>query len=188
MVAAACLNNRKNLTIRLMFQDEARFGRMSDPRSCWAPAPKRPTVNLALIREFRYEYAAVSPWDGDIDYMTSEKMNTENMNRFLDQVSKAHEQDFMVMVLDGASSHRCGELNVPENMTLVFLPPYSPELNPTEQIWNVLRRDYFANRVFDSLGAATLQAENGLAHMASNKKALKSLTNWHWINDILKAM
>jgi len=142
-------------------------------------------VNLALIREFRYEYAAISPWDGCLDYMTSEKMNTENMSRFLDQLSETHKQDFMVMVLDGAPSHKCKELKVPENISLVFLPPYSPELNPAEQIWNVLRRDYFANRVFDSLNAATLQAENGLACMASNREALKRLTNWHWISDIL---
>jgi transposase len=187
MVATACLKNQKNLPVRLMFQDEARFGRMSDPRSCWAPAPKRPTVSLALIREFRYEYAVVSPWDGALDYMTSEKMNTENMSRFLSQVSKRHPEDYMVMVLDGAPSHKGKELLVPENITLVFLPPYSPELNPAEQIWNRLRREYFANRVFDSLNAATLQAESGLAHMASNSKALKILTNWHWINASLKA-
>jgi len=55
----------------------------SDPLSCWAPSPSRPVVNLALIREFRYEYAAVSPWDGCLDCMTSEKMNTESMTRFL---------------------------------------------------------------------------------------------------------
>jgi transposase len=184
-MATACINNQQNLPVRLMFQDEARFGRLSDPRACWAPAPNRPTVNLALIREFRYEYAAVSPWDGGLDYMTSEKMNTDNMSRFLVQVSETHEQDFMVMVLDGASSHKCKELKVPGNITLVFLPPYSPELNPAEQIWNTLRRDYFANRVFDSLNTAILQAENGLARLASNRKALKSLTNWPWINAIL---
>jgi hypothetical protein len=187
-VATACIKNQKNFPIRLMFQDEARFGRMSDPRSCWAPAPMRPVVNLALIREFRYEYAAVSPWDGGLDYMTSEKMNTDNMSRFLDQVSKAHGQDFMVMVLDGASSHKCKDLIVPENITLVFLPPYSPELNPSELIWNELRRNYFVNKVFDSLNAATLQAENGLSRMSSDKKTMKSLTNWPWISDILKAV
>ena len=186
-MATACLKNQKNLPVRLIFQDEARFGRMSDPRACWAPAPKRPMVSLALIREFRYEYAAVSPWNGDLDYMTLEKMNTENMSRFLKQVSETHEQDFTVMVLDGAPSHKGKELEVPGNIALVFLPSYSPELNPTEQIWNVLRRDYFANRVFDSLGAATLQAERGLANMASNREALKSLTNWSWIGAILKA-
>ena len=103
-MATACLKNQDNLPVRLMFQDEARFGRMSNPRACWSPAPHRPVVNLALVREFRYEYAAVSPWDGSLDYMTSEKMNTESMNCFLQQINAAHPDDFIVMVLDGAPS------------------------------------------------------------------------------------
>lgn len=185
-MATACLKNENQLPVRLMFQDEARFGRMSDPRSCWAPAPHRPIVNLALIREFRYEYAAVSPWDGCLDFMTAEKMNTENMSHFLAQVSETHKMEFIVMVVDGASSHRSKDLVVPENISLVRLPPYSPELNPAEQIWNILRRNYFANRVFDSLDAATSQAEFGLAEMAANNLTIRSLTNWPWISDILK--
>lgn len=186
-MAAACLKNEHQLPVRLMFQDEARFGRMSDPRSCWAPAPYRPVVNLALIREFRYEYAAVSPWDGCLDFMTTEKMNTENMSRFLAQVGEEHKGEFIVMVVDGASSHRSNDLVIPENVVLIRLPPYSPELNPAEQIWNILRRNYFANRVFESLDAATAQAEFGLTEMAANKPAMRSLTNWPWISAILKA-
>jgi transposase len=185
-VATACLKNESQLPIRLMFQDEARFGRMSDPRSCWAPAPHRPVVNLALIREFRYEYAAVSPWDGCLDFMTADKMNTENMSYFLSQVSEAYKNEFIVMVVDGASSHRSKDLVIPENVSLTRLPPYSPELNPAEQVWNILRRNYFANRVFDSLDAATAQAEFGLEEMAANKLGIKTLTNWPWISDILK--
>jgi transposase len=186
-VATACLKNEKQLPMQLMFQDEARFGRMSDPRSCWAPSPHRPVVNLTLVREFRYEYAAVSPWDGCLDFMTTEKMNTENMTHFLTQVSEAHKNEFIVMVVDGASSHRSKDLVVPENVTLVRPPPYSPELNPAEQIRNVLRRNYFANRVFESLDAATAQAELGLTEMAESKPATRSLTNWPWISAILKA-
>jgi hypothetical protein len=60
------------------------------------------------------------------------------------------------------------------------------QLNPAEQIWNILRRDYFANRVFDALDAATTQAESGLAEMAANKSAIRQLTNWPWISAILK--
>jgi hypothetical protein len=93
-----------------MFQDEARFGRMSDPRAFWAPAHYRPVVNLALILESRYEYAAVRPWDGGLDFMTAEKMNTENMSHFLGQVSEAHKSEFIVMVVDGASSHQSKDL------------------------------------------------------------------------------
>lgn len=184
---AACVKNEDNLPLRLMFQDEARFGRMSDPRSCWAPSPLRPVVNLALVREFRYEYAAVSPWDGDLDFMTTEKMNTENMSLFLQQVSIAHSEEFIVMVVDGASSHKSKNLQVPGNVSLVRLPPYSPELNPAEQIWRMLRHDYFANHVFDELDAAIKQAELGLKNMAANKSATRSLTNWPWISAILKA-
>jgi hypothetical protein len=57
---AARVKNHDNLPIRLMIQDEVRFGGMSGPRSCWSPAPFRQVVDLALIRELRYEYAAVS--------------------------------------------------------------------------------------------------------------------------------
>ena len=76
----------------------------------------------------------VSPWDGGLDFMTAEKMNTENMSRFLDQVGKAHRDQFIVMVVDGASSHRSKELEIPKNMSLIRLPPYSPELNPDEYL------------------------------------------------------
>jgi transposase len=107
---------------------------------------------------------------------------TENLGRPSELLN-----DFIVMVLDGASSHKSKYLKIPENVSLVLLPPYSPELNPAEQIWNVLRRSYFANRVFDSLDAATAQAENGLTQMASDKPNMKSLSNWPWINAILKA-
>jgi transposase len=141
---------------------------------------------LALVREFRYEYAAVSPWDGALDYMTAENMNTDSMSCFLAQISQTYTDEFIVMVLDGASSHKSKDLKVPQNVSLVLLPPYSPELNPAEQIWNALRRDYFANRVFDSLAAATEQAQRGLAAMSAHKEAIRQLTNWPWISAILK--
>ena len=80
-MATACKKNKKRLPVRLMFQDEARFGRLSDPHACWAPAPHRPMVGLALIREFRYEYAAVSPWDGSLDYIAAEKINKLELDK-----------------------------------------------------------------------------------------------------------
>lgn len=68
------------------------------------------------------------------------------------------------------------------------LPPYSPELSPVERLWNSLRRDYCANRVFDSLKSAIDQAETGLAKMAANRSAVRSLTNCPWIRVILNAI
>ena len=80
-------------------------------------------VNLALVREFRYEYATVSPWDGGLDFMTAKKLNTDSMSHFLLQVSEAYKHEFIALVVDGAPSHRSKELKVPENVSLIRLPP-----------------------------------------------------------------
>jgi len=84
--------------VRLMFQDEARFGRMVRIRRCWAPAPVRPVVDNGYEREFTYVYGAISPIEGHLDWMICRKMNTEMMEKFLHQVSSAHPSDFIVMV------------------------------------------------------------------------------------------
>ena len=109
------------------------------------------------------------------------------MNQFLSQVRNAHPGEFIVIILDGASSHKGKDLIIPDNVVLVRLPPYSPELNPAELVWNVLRKNEFANRVFDSLDAVVWQLKNGLSKMATNKSTVKNLTCWPWINDTLKA-
>ena len=66
------------------------------------------------------------------------------------------------MVLDGASSHKAKDLNWPENIKYVRLPPYSPELNPQEPVWDELREKEFPNRVFNDLGAVVGQLQSGL--------------------------
>ena len=150
-----------NLPLRVVFQDEARFGRLSDPRRCWAPAPLRPLVPVALVREYTYAYAAVSPEDGGLVWMLSAKMDTLNMGAFLRHVSETYRNDFVLMVLDGAPSHRSHDLRVPDNMALIRLPAYSPELNPAERLWEEIREKEFANRVFESLGAAMARRQEG---------------------------
>ena len=126
-----CVQGRR---VRLMFQDEARFGRMVRIRRCWSPAPQRPVVSNGYEREFQYVYGAVSPVEGELDWTICSTMNTKQMGKFLAQVSAAHAQDFIVMIVDGASSHVAKALVVPENIRLHRLPGYSPELNPQEHL------------------------------------------------------
>jgi hypothetical protein len=167
--------------LRVMFQDEARFGRISDPRSCWAPLPIRPKVALALVREYVYAYAAVSPTDGSLDWMIVERMNTEMMNGFLDMIEAHYPSEHIVMVLDGASSHRSKDLKFRDHVSLIRLPPYSPELNPVEFLWDELREKEFANKVFDSLPAVVSQLKHGMNALEVNKSVVKSLSSWPWI-------
>lgn len=167
--------------VRLMFQDEARFGRMVRIRRCWAPLPERPVVANGYEREFVYVYGGVSPVEGELDWMICPKMNTERMGQYLTQVSAAHSGEFIVMVVDGASSHVSKDLEVPENIRLLRLPGYSPELNPQEHVWDEIREKEFPNRVFSDLASVTRQLEDGLPKLAADRERLRSLTAWPWI-------
>lgn len=164
-----------------MFQDEARFGRMVRIRRCWSPAPLRPVVENGYERQFVYVYGAVSPLEGTLDWMICREMNTERMSEFLARVSKAHPREFIVMVVDGASSHVARDLAIPENIRLHRLPGYSPELNPQEHVWDELREKEFPNRVFDSIEGVVAQLEAGLPRLAANTTSLRSLTAWPWL-------
>ena len=171
--------------VRLMFQDEARFGRMVRIRRCWAPAPQRPLVDNGYEREFTYVYGAVSPLEGELDWMIARKMNTELMGQFLAQVSAAHPHDFIVMIVDGASSHVAKALLVPENIRLHRLPAYSPELNPQEHLWNELREKEFPNRVFADMAGVLRQLEQGLPRLAADTERVRSIAAWPWIVSLL---
>ncbi len=167
--------------VRLMFQDEARFGRMVRIRRCWAPTPLRPVVENGYEREFVYVYGAVSPIEGELDWMICPKMNTERMSEYLAQIHHAHPGEFIVMVVDGASSHVSKDLVIPENIRLLRLPPYAPELNPQEHIWDELREKEFPNRVFADLASVTKQLQAGLPRLASDNERLRGITAWPWI-------
>lgn len=167
--------------VRLMFQDEARFGRMVRIRRCWATRPRRPVMCNGYERQFVYVYGAVSPMEGEFDWMICQEMNTERMTAFLAQVSAAHANEFTLMVVDGASSHASKDLLVPENIRLLHLPPYAPELNPQEHVWDELREKEFPNRVYSDLAGVTHQLETGLPRLADNTAAVRSLTAWPWI-------
>jgi hypothetical protein len=180
---AALLKPRRvaDRPVRLMFQDEARFGRMVRPRRCWAPAPLRPVIDNGYERQFVYVYGAVSPLQGQLDWRLCREMNTVRMGEFLTPVSQAHPTDLIVMVLDGASSHKAKDLVVPENIRLLALPPDAPELNPQEHVWDELREKEFPHRVFNHLDAVIRQLEVGLPRLAARADELRSLTAWPWI-------
>ena len=113
--------------VRLMFQDEGRFGRLSRPARCWAPKGVRPVVKNRLVREYTYAFAAITPADGIMDSLILPFVNAETMGLFLQVVAERHPEECILMVLDGAGWHIAGDLVVPANMRLLFLPPYSPE-------------------------------------------------------------
>ena len=167
--------------VRLMFQDEARFGRISDCRRCWCAYPVRPIVKAMHIREYTYAFAAASPRDGRFDSLILPHANGECMQIFLNEIADRYPDDNIVMVLDGASWHRHESMNLPPNIQLLALPPYSPELNPVEHLWEELREKNFHNRTFASLNAVEAHLAEALASLENNPKTVSSITAWDWI-------
>ena len=119
-----------------MFQDEAGFGRINKPKRCWCRKKIRPSVPCHHIREYRYAYGAVEPITGENFFLIMPYCSTNCMNTFLEELSKQYPQDQILLVCDGAAWHKSKTLIVPENITLLSIPPYTPEMNPIEQIWN----------------------------------------------------
>ena len=137
--------------VRLMFQDEAGFGRINKPKYCWCFPGFRPTVPCHHIREYRYAYGAVEPLTGDSCFLVLPYSNTVCMNVFLRELSAKYPDDLILLACDGASWHKSKTLIVPPNIRLFFLPPTTPEMNPIEQIWKEIRKLGFRNERFSSL-------------------------------------
>src|SRR5205823_4827507 len=103
-----------------MAQDEGRFGRISTPKRAWAPPGMRPKAPRQVIREFSYVYAAVAPEQGVMTSLILPHADTGMMNLFLAQVAQDFADYFIVMQVDQAGWHRAKDLQVPENMRLIF--------------------------------------------------------------------
>jgi transposase len=134
-----------------------------------------------VTQEYVYAYGAVSIVGGQWDSLILPQVNTDCMQIFLDEISNRYPNGRIIMVLDGAGWHKSKSLRIPQNMNLLPLPPYSPELNPVENIWEELREKYFHNRVFSSLDAVEEQLLHGLIHLEANPEITRSISAWPWI-------
>jgi len=164
-----------------MFQDEARFGRITEARRCWAPEDMRPCVPAQFVREYTHAFAAVSPHDGTLDSLVLPEVNAEVMSLFLGELARRHAHEFILLVLDGAGWHTPTDLAIPENIRLLRLPPYSPELNPVEHLWDELREKWFQNCVFQDLAAVENRLVGALAALERDPQRVRNLTAFPWI-------
>ena len=137
--------------VRLMYQDEAGFGRISKMSFCWAPQGIRPSIPSHYMLEYLYCYGAVDAQTVDSFFLIVGGCNTEWTNEFLRQVSQAYPDDYMLLVMDNAIWHKSSILEIPNNVELAFIPPYTPEMNPIEQVWKGIRKRGFKNKAFQTL-------------------------------------
>ena len=140
----------------MWFQDEARIGQKNSLTRVWGRTGSRPAAARDLGFASAYVFGAVCPVEGKAAALIMPVCNTAAMNHHLSEISSQVAADaHAVVILDRAGWHRSQALVVPGNITcnitLLELPPYSPELNPVERIWHYLRSHWLANTVFISL-------------------------------------
>ena len=172
---------RRGRSLRVMFADEARFGRMNCPRPCWAPIGTRPQVASQLVREYVYLYGAVSPKDGTCVYLIMPAPDTECFQIFLKTLAKKYRRQLILLFVDGAGNHHSGELEVPNNIILHLLPPYSPELNPQENLWDEIREKTFKNYALKSMEEVYDKLEEAALYIERNPAIVKSITSFPYI-------
>lgn len=170
-----------NSKVRLMFEDEAGFGRINTPKYCWTNGD-RPCVSCHHIREYRYAFGAVDPISGDSFFLVMPSCDTVCTNLYLDQLSKAFPDDQILLVCDGAAWHKSNGLKIPGNIHLAFIPPYTPEMNPIEQIWKEIRSQGFRNEVFETLANVVDRLCETIKKLSH--ETIQSITGRAWIGEL----
>jgi transposase len=165
----------------LYFSDEMRYGLMSNLRRSWSKIGARAVLPHQQAFENRYLYSAVSPISGESFHLLGiDDMDSEATKVFLTELKKKHPYTHVVVVWDNAPCHRPKAFREIPGLTVISLPSYSPELNPTERFFEEMRR-VTANRVFESIAQQEELITNAVNHWSNNTDAMKQLLGYAWI-------
>ena len=173
------MENFTSGSVRLMFEDEAGFGRINKPKYCWCFSGLRPTIPCHHIREYRYAYGAVEPLTGDSAFLILPNSDSTCMNIFLRHLAETYSNDKIILVCDSASWHRAKTLEIPASIQIIYLPPATPEMNPIEQIWKEIRKRGFKNEIFQTLEKVVDRLCSVINSLSPD--TIKSITGRDWI-------
>jgi len=169
------------LTAEPSCKDEARIGQKGTLTRLWARVGSRPRAPRDSRYEWAYIFGAVCPERATGAALVMPYANSEAMNLHLQAISPAVAPGaHAVLVLDGAGWHTSQALKPPDNITLLCLPPYSPELNPVENVWEYLRKNKLALRVHDSYEAIVEACCSAWADLIAIPARLASITVRDW--------
>lgn len=171
--------------MRVFSQDESRFGLLTIRRRRLTARGVQPVGRVQHVFEWFYVYGAVAPTTGERFFLELPYLNAESFHLFVDAFAEAFPDSLNLLLLDNSGAHTAQRLTLPENVRLVFLPPYCPELNPIERVWRDLKdalawlqfpnlevqQDYVA-QLLQAYQAATLQALTGYPYLVQTIHAL----------------
>lgn len=149
----------RTLNAKVFFFDESRFGTHSKIGHGWFKRGSRTPIKVKLGFQNFYVYGAVNHLSGEMISLILPHVNAYCLTIFLKEMSHQFPNDQIILVLDGAGWHRAKDLEIPQNIEIVYLPPYSPELNPIERLWQHIKRYTIRNKIYDSLNHLETEIE-----------------------------
>lgn len=169
------------IPVEIWFHDEMRLGQKNPRTRRWARRGTRPRALADLRTKSAYLFGAICPKRGTGAAIVMPSANTGAMQHHLDEIArslapKAH----AVVVLDQAGWHTTGKLRVPENLSLLPLPPKSPELNPVENVWQFLRQNKLSNRTFGDYEAIVTAACDAWNSLLADPARITSIGTRQW--------
>ena len=176
----------KGKAIEFWFQDEARVGQKGTLTRIWAKRGTRPRMKRDQRYTNAYIFGAVCPSRDKGVALVLPDVNIEMMNLHLAEIAKAIPPNVhAVVIIDGAGWHQTGgELIVPSNISLLPLPPYSPELNPQENIWQFLRQNFLAGRIFDTYDAIVDACCSAWKALTNEPGRIRSIASRDWLSRV----
>jgi hypothetical protein len=172
--------------IELWFQDEARIGQQGTMCRIWADTGSCPRAIRQTNYKWTYLFGSVCPATGSCHGWRMPYANTWIMNLYLNDFAKQlSENSHALLVMDGAGWHDSHELRIPANISILLLPPYSPELNPAELIWRQLRQRKLSNRLYPTAEDLESAVDEAWLWIAKQPDELLSLCLFPWIESAL---
>jgi transposase len=168
--------NRSFVDYNLYFQDESRFGLFTRNGKALTAKGIKPVCPYQHKYENLYLFGAFSPITGSTVMLELPLCNTDMFQQFLDELSKHQPKEYKIVVLDNGAFHKANRLVVPPNIGLLFLPPYSPELNPAEQVWRIIKKE-MTNQLYHSLDELSDALKNIIQHKITNQ-AIINITGY----------
>jgi hypothetical protein len=173
----------KGKRIEIWFQDEARVGQKTSLVYQWAKRGTRPTQLKDQRYKWAYIFGAICPHLCKAAAWVMPTVNAQTFNKHLEEISSVAGDDAIaIVILDRAGWHGAKTLNIPENICLMPLPPYSPELNPIENVWQYLRQNYLSTRVFESDEEIIDACYDAWMSLINLPDVMKSITERDWAN------
>ena len=171
--------------MQLWCQDEARVGQKGRGIRVWFERGVRPEGTIDQRHASAWLYGAVRPGTDQAFALVMTEVGAAAMRAFLDRfAANLPERVHAALLLDGAGWHIAADIAVPANISLIFLPPYSPQLNPVERVWLHLRERFLSLRLFADLDAIIDGCCDAWNRLGAEPGRIASLTDYPYLRSV----